>query len=172
PVAPDTLAGLEKYLGSGLIPGVGPGFAKRIVEAFGMETLKVLDEQPERLSSVAGLGERRAEEIRKKWASQHAISSIMLVLQSHGASPALAARIYERYGDRAAQIVQQHPYRLALDVRGVGFKTADRLARSLGIAGDHPERVQAGVVHVLESLAGDGHVAAPRAALIDKTAQL
>jgi exodeoxyribonuclease V alpha subunit len=172
PVAPDTLAGLEKYLGSGLIPGVGPGFAKRIVETFGMDTLKVLDESPERLAGVPGLGERRADEIRKKWASQHAISSIMLVLQSHGASPALATRIYERYGDRAAQMVQRHPYRLALDVRGVGFKTADRIARSIGIAGDHPERAQAGTLHVLDSLADQGHVAAPREALVTRTAEL
>jgi exodeoxyribonuclease V alpha subunit len=172
PVAPDTLVGLERYLGSGLIPGIGPGFAKRIVAVFGLETLKVLDESPARLTEVSGLGERRAEEIRKKWSSQRAISSIMLLLQTHGASPALASRIFERYGDRAAQMVQRHPYRLALDVRGVGFKTADRIARSLGIAGDHPERVQAGVAHVLESLAGDGHVAAMRAALLDKAAQL
>jgi exodeoxyribonuclease V alpha subunit len=172
PVAPDTLAGLEKYLGTGLIPGVGPGFAKRIVEAFGMDTLKVLDEQPERLTSVPGLGERRADEIRKKWTSQHAISSIMLLLQSHGASPALAARIYERYGERAAQIVQLHPYRLALDVRGVGFKTADRLARSLGIAGDHPERAQAGTLHVVDALADQGHAAAPREAVVARAAEL
>jgi exodeoxyribonuclease V alpha subunit len=172
PVAPDTLAGLEKYLGSGLIPGVGPGFAKRIVETFGMDTLKVLDESPQRLAGVPGLGERRADEIRKKWASQHAVSSIMLVLQSHGASPALATRIYERYGDRAAQMVQSHPYRLALDVRGVGFKTADRIARSIGIAGDHPERAQAGTLHLLDSLADQGHVAAPREALVTRTAEL
>jgi exodeoxyribonuclease V alpha subunit len=172
PVAPDTLAGLEKYLGSGLIPGVGPGFAKRIVETFGMETLKVLDEAPERLSKVPGLGGRRADEIRKKWSSQHAISSIMLVLQSHGASPALAARIYERYAERAAQMVQRHPYRLALDVRGVGFKTADRIARSIGIAGDHPERAQAGTLHVLETLSDQGHVAAPRETLAERAAEL
>jgi exodeoxyribonuclease V alpha subunit len=172
PVAPDTLVGLERYLGSGLIPGIGPGFAKRIVAVFGLETLKVLDENPDRLSEVSGLGERRAEEIRKKWSSQRAISSIMLLLQTHGASPALASRIFERYGDRAAQMVQRHPYRLALDVRGVGFKTADRIARSLGIAGDHPERVQAGVAHVLETLAGEGHVASPRSSLVDRTATL
>jgi exodeoxyribonuclease V alpha subunit len=172
PVEPDTLVGLERYLGSGLIPGIGPGFAKRIVDAFKLDTLKVLDETPERLTQVIGLGQRRAEEIRKKWKSQRAISSIMLVLQTHGASPALAARIFERYGDRAAQIVQRHPYRLALEVRGVGFKTADRIARSLGIAGDHPERAQAGTLHVLESLADQGHVAAPRTDLVQRTAEM
>ncbi len=171
-VAPDTLVGLERYLGSGLVPGIGPGFAKRIVEVFGMDTLKVLDQSPERLAEVPGLGPRRIEDIQKKWISARAISSIMLVLSTHGASPALASRIYERYGDRAAEIVQLHPYRLALEVRGVGFKTADRIARSLGIAGDHPERAQAGVLHMLESLADQGHVAAPRTALVDKTAQM
>ena len=172
PVEPDTLVGLERYLGSGLIPGIGPGFAKRIVEVFKLDTLKVLDETPERLTEVSGLGGRRAEEIRKKWQSQRAISSIMLVLQTHGASPALAARIFQRYGDRAAQIVQRHPYRLALEVKGVGFKTADRIARSLGIAGDHPERAQAGTLHVLESLADQGHVAAPRLGLAEQTAEM
>lgn len=171
-VAPDTLVGLERYLGSGLVPGIGPGFAKRIVEVFGMDTLKVLDQSPGRLAEVPGLGPRRIEDIQKKWISARAISSIMLVLSTHGASPALASRIYERYGDRAAEIVQLHPYRLALEVRGVGFKTADRIARSLGIAGDHPERAQAGVLHVLESLGDQGHVAAPRTALVDKTAQM
>jgi exodeoxyribonuclease V alpha subunit len=172
PVEPDTLVGLERYLGSGLIAGVGPGFAKRIVEVFGLGTLKVLDETPERLSEVTGLGERRVEEIRKTWKSQRAISNIMLVLQTHGASPALAARIFERYGDRAGQIVQLHPYRLALEVRGVGFKTADRIARSIGIRGDHPERAQAGTWHVLESFADQGHVAVPRAVLVERAAQM
>lgn len=172
PVAPDTLVGLERYLGSGLIPGIGPGFAKRIVEVFGMDTLKVLDQTPERLAEVQGLGARRVDEIKKRWSSQHAISSIMLLLQTHGASSALAARIYERYGDRSAQIVQLHPYRLALEVRGVGFKTADRIARSIGIAGDHPERAQAGTLHMLESMADQGHAAAPRSSLVQRSAEM
>ncbi|HVU01321.1 MAG TPA: ATP-dependent RecD-like DNA helicase [Polyangiaceae bacterium] len=172
PVEPETLVGLERYLGSGLIPGIGPGFAKRIVEVFKLETLKVLDESPGRLREVPGLGAKRAEEIQKTWASQRAISSIMLVLQTHGASPALAARIFERYGDRAAQIVQLHPYRLALDVRGVGFKTADKLARSLGIAGDHPERAQAGTLHMLELAADQGHTAVQRGDLAERAAQM
>ena len=172
PVAPDTLVGLERYLGSGLIPGIGPGFAKRVVEAFGMETLKVLDEAPHRLAEVPGLGARRAGEIHKRWASQQAISSIMLVLQTHGASPALAARIYDRYGERAAQVVQRQPYRLALEVHGVGFKTADRIAQSLGIAGDHPDRAQAGTLHVLDGASEQGHVAAPRPVLVERTAEM
>jgi exodeoxyribonuclease V alpha subunit len=172
PVAPDTLSGLEKYLGSGLIPGIGPGFAKRIVDTFGMATLEVLDRQPRRLQEVAGLGRRRREEIEKAWAAQRAISNVMMLLQSHGASPALAARIYKHYGDRAANVVQRSPYRLALEVRGVGFKTADRIARSLGIAGDHPERVQAGVVHELGGMADLGHVLSPRALLVERAAAM
>jgi exodeoxyribonuclease V alpha subunit len=167
PLEPSTLNGLERYLGSGLIPGVGPGFAKRIVSVFGMDSLKILDSEPERLREIPGLGARRVEEIRKKWASQRAISNVMMLLQTHGASPALAARIWKHYGERAAQIVQRSPYRLALDVQGVGFKTADRIARSLGIAGDHPERAQAGVLHQLGLLAEQGHLFGPRIDVVE-----
>lgn len=172
PIAPSTLAGLEKYLGSGLIAGIGPGFAKRIVKTFGLEALSVLDEHPERLSEVTGIGERRVEEIKKTWASQRAISNIMLLLQTHGASPALAARIFKQYGDKAASTLQRFPYRLALDVRGVGFKTADHIARSLGISGDHPERAQAGVMHELGELANQGHVVVPRPLIVERAAAM
>ncbi len=168
PIAPSTLAGLEKYLGSGLIQGIGPGFAKRIVATFGMDSLSVLDQSPERLREVSGIGARRIEEIRKTWAAQRAISNIMLLLQSHGASPALAARIFKQYGDQAGNILQAHPYRLALDVRGVGFKTADKMALSLGISGDHPERAQAGVMHELGVLAELGHIVVPREVLVER----
>jgi exodeoxyribonuclease V alpha subunit len=171
-LAPSTLSGIEKYLGSGLIPGIGPGFAKRIVSQFGMETLTVLDRQPERLSEVSGLGATRVSEIKKAWTEQRAISNVMMLLQTHGASAALAARIFRHYGERSAEIVQRFPYRLALDVRGVGFKTADRLARSLGIAGDHPERAQAGALHELHALTEQGHVYAPRTALVERTAAM
>ncbi len=172
PIAPSTLAGLEKYLGSGLIHGIGPGFAKRIVATFGMDSLSVLDQSPERLCEVTGIGERRIEEIKKTWASQRAISNIMMLLQTHGATPALAARIWKQYGDKAASVLQLHPYRMALDVRGVGFKTADRMALSLGISGDHPERAQAGVMHELGVLADQGHVVVPREALIERAAAM
>jgi exodeoxyribonuclease V alpha subunit len=171
-LAPDTLAGLEKYLGSGIIHGVGPGYAKKIVARFGMESLDVLDKSPDRLSEVAGIGTRRIAEIKKAWTAQRAISNVMLLLQTHGASPALAMRIWKRYGDRAAAVVQRSPYRLALDVHGVGFKTADRLARSLGIAGDHPERAQAGVVHELGALADQGHLLCLRPALAERAAAM
>jgi exodeoxyribonuclease V alpha subunit len=172
PVAPSTLEGLSRYLGSGVIPGVGLAFARRIVEKFGMESLDVLDRAPARLREVQGIGERRAEQIGKTWAAERATSGLMMLLQSHGASPHLAMRIVKHYGDRAASIVEQAPYRLALEVRGIGFKTADRLARSLGIAGDHPERVQAGVMHELDALTADGHTYAPREGLIERAAQM
>lgn len=172
PIAPSTLAGLEKYLGSGLIHGIGPTYAKRIVATFGMDSLTVLDEHPERLKEVSGLGERRIEEISKTWTSQRSVSNIMVILQSHGASPALAARIFKKYGDKAASTVQNNPYRLAMDVRGVGFKTADKIAQSLGISGDHPERAQAGVMHELGVLADQGHVVVPREHISERAADM
>jgi exodeoxyribonuclease V alpha subunit len=172
PVAPSTLDGLTRYLGSGIIPGVGPAFAQRIVGHFKMESLDVLDREPARLREVAGIGARRAEQIAKTWAAERALNGVMLLLQSHGASAELAARIVRHYGDRAASVVEQSPYRLALEVRGIGFKTADRLARSLGIAGDHPERVQAGALHELEGATGEGHTYAPRDALIARTSEM
>ncbi|HEY6078304.1 MAG TPA: ATP-dependent RecD-like DNA helicase [Polyangiaceae bacterium] len=171
-LAPETLVGLERYLGSGLIPGVGPAFAKRIVSAFGMDSLTMLDHEPERLRLIPGMGERRVQEVKKAWAAQRAISNVMMLLQTHGASPALAARIHKHYGDAAARVVQESPYRLALEVRGIGFKTADRIAKSLGIAGDHPERVQAGVLHELSGLSEQGHVLFPREALSERAAAM
>ncbi len=171
-LAPETLVGLERYLGSGLIPGIGPAFAKRIVSAFGMDSLTMLDHEPERLRLIPGMGEKRIQEVKKAWASQRAISNVMMLLQTHGASPALAARIHKHYGDAAARVVQESPYRLAMEVRGIGFKTADRIAKSLGIAGDHPERVQAGVLHELSGLADQGHVLFPRDGLIERAAAM
>jgi len=171
-LAPETLVGLEKYLGSGLIPGIGPAFAKRIVSAFGMSSLTMLDHEPDRLRLIPGMGERRVREVKVAWAAQRALSNVMMLLQTHGASPALAMRIHKHYGDAAARIVQECPYRLAMDVRGIGFKTADRIAKSMGIAGDHPERAQAGVLHELSGLADQGHVLFPREALVERAAAM
>ncbi len=169
---PNTIEGLARYLGSGIIPGVGPVYARRIVDAFGLDSVKVLDHQPERLREVSGLGQRRIEQIKSGWASQRAVSSIMMLLSTHGASPQLALRIYKHYGDRAAAVVQRSPYRLALEVRGIGFKTADRIARSLGIAGDHPERAQAGAMHELGALIEQGNTYAPREELAARAAAM
>ncbi len=172
PIEPNTLLGLEKYLASGLVKGIGPALAKRIVGHFGLETLKVLDDDPSRLGEVSGIGQRRVGDVKRAWSEQRAVANIMVLLQSHGASPALAARIFRRYGDRAASVVQKNPYRLAMDVPGIGFRTADRLARGLGISGDHPERAQAGVIHELGQLADSGHTHATRDELLARAEEL
>jgi exodeoxyribonuclease V alpha subunit len=171
-VAPETLEGIERYLASGAVPGIGPGFAKKIVDSFGLKTLEVLDGDPGQLRRIPGLGAQRLERIKSAWQEQRGLGNLILLLETHGASYGLARRIVERYGARAAEVVQQHPYRLALDVRGVGFKTADRLAASLGIVRDHPERVQAGILHELGALADSGHVLAQRDSLCERSAAM
>ncbi|HEY3818419.1 MAG TPA: ATP-dependent RecD-like DNA helicase [Polyangiaceae bacterium] len=157
-LAPDTLAGLEKYLASGLIKGVGPKLAQRIVAAFGLDSLKVLDEEAHRLAEIEGLGTKRRTALVKAWREQRALRDVMVFLQAHGATTALAMRIVKRYGANAMTIVSRDPYRLALDVHGVGFKTADRIAASVGVATDSPERMQAGVLQVLHDVTEAGHV--------------
>jgi exodeoxyribonuclease V alpha subunit len=157
-LVPDTLAGLEKYLGSGLVKGVGPKLAQRVVAAFGLQALRVLDESPERLREVSGLGEKRRDALLVAWREQRALRDVMVFLHAHGASVSLAMRIVRRYGAAAMGVASREPYRLALEVRGVGFKTADRIAASLGIAHDSPERVQAGVMQVIHDVTASGHV--------------
>jgi exodeoxyribonuclease V alpha subunit len=171
-LAPDTLAGLEKYLASGLIKGVGPKLAGRIVAAFGLDSLRVLDEEPERLAAVEGLGDKRRTALLRAWRDQRAVRDVMVFLQAHGASPALAMRIVRRYGGRAMNVVSRDPYRLALDVSGVGFKTADRIAASIGVAADSPERMQAGLLQVLHDVTDAGHVWTPEEELNERAAQM
>lgn len=169
---PDTLVGIERFLGSGVVSGIGPTFAKRIVEKFGANTLTVLDTDPDRLFEVEGLGEKRARNIQTSWESHRAVGAIMLFLQTHGASPSLAGRIYKRFGAKAVQIASASPYRLALDVWGVGFKTADRIAAAMGIAKDAPERAQAGLLHVLYERSTGGHVFVEEETLVAATAAM
>lgn len=171
-VMPGTTAGIEKYLGSGMIPGVGPAYAKRIVEEFGDRTLTVLDQEPERIRDVPGIGSKRADAVIKAWEAHRAVGAIMIFLQTHGASPSLATRIHKRFGPRAIEIVSRDPYRLSLDVWGVGFKTADKIARSIGIGADAPERAQAGVLQTLHDVTARGHVYAPRPALVQTSARM
>lgn len=161
-LAPSTLQGLEKYLGSGMVSGIGPALAKRIVDTFGLQALRVLDESPERLTEVSGLGRKKAQTLSNVWASQKAVRDIMIFMQEHGVSPAIAMRIYKRFGASAIDVVKRSPYRLALDVWGVGFKTADQIAQVVGVSPDAPERAQAGVLQVLSDLATRGHVYAER----------
>lgn len=169
-IAPTTLQGLEKYLGSGMVPGIGPALAARIVGTFGLQTLRVLDENPERLSEVTGLGRKKAQTLTTAWTSQKAERDIMIFMQEHGVSPAIAMRIIKRFGPSAIDIVKRSPYRLALDVWGIGFKTADQIARVVGVSPDAPERAQAGVLQVLSDLAMRGHVYAERGDLIARAA--
>ena len=157
-VLPTSIEGIEKYLGSGIIPGIGPTYAKRLVNAFGVETLKVINETPERLRRIPGIGKKRAAVIRESWESHRNIQSIMLFLQSHGVSPAQAVRIYKQYGDGAVAQLRSNPYVLARDIAGIGFLSADRIARELGIAQDAKARLKAGVRHVLDKASGQGHV--------------
>ena len=166
---PSTLVGIERYLASGMIKGVGEGFAKKIVRTFGLDTLRVLDEAPERLHEVAGLGKKRIEHVAKAWTEQRAVREVMVFLQAHGASVALAARILKRYGKDAVDVVSRDPYRLALDVWGIGFKTADRIAQSFGIEAEDPARLQAGVFQTLHDLTEAGHVDVPLAELVTRT---
>lgn len=171
-VAPATLSGIERYLGSGLVKGIGKELAGRLVKKFGMKTLTVIDQDPRRLREVEGIGATRSRQITEAWAAQRAIRDVMVFLQSYGVSTGLAARIWKLYGDRAREAIRENPYRLAAEVDGVGFKTADGIAKNLGIPPDSPHRAEAGVRFVLGQEAAEGNVMAPVQALIDKTAEL
>ena len=156
---PTTLLGIERYLGSGLIRGVGPSTASLIVETFGEETLTVLSEHPERLTEVPGIGARRCAMIAESFQEQQGARMSMIFLQSHGISPALAAKIAKLYGDRTRELVRENPYRLCDDLEGVGFKTADRIGLSLGIAPDSEDRIRCALRYVLQdAAASSGHV--------------
>jgi exodeoxyribonuclease V alpha subunit len=168
--SPETLEGLTRYLGSGVIPGIGLELARRIVQRFGMETLDVIQSAPRRLQEVSGIGAARAEKIADAWQAQHALHEVMVFLRSYGISAAYAARIYRRYGNRTIGVVRENPYRLAIDIWGIGFKTADTIARNLGMERTAPARLEAGLIHVLGKLAEDGHVHAPEAVLLEQAA--
>ncbi len=169
---PATLEGLRRYLGSGLLVGIGPKLAERIVDHFGAETLDVIENHPNRLLQVADIGPKRQRIIVQAWEEQRQIKEIMIFLHSHGITTNLALKIYKQYGDAALSIVQTNPYQLARDIFGVGFKTADRIAQSLGLPADHPTRIEAGIAYVLEEMAGEGHVFAPREILADRSVEL
>jgi exodeoxyribonuclease V alpha subunit len=171
-VAPATLVGIERYLGSGLVKGIGKELASRLVKKFGMETLAVIDETPRRLREVEGIGPARSRQITEAWAAQRAIRDVMVFLQSYGVSTGLAARIWKLYGDRANEAIRENPYRLAGEVDGVGFKTADGIAKNLGIPPDSPHRAEAGVRFVLGQAAAEGHIVAPVQTIVEQTAAL
>ncbi len=171
-VLPATVAGIEKYLGSGLVKGVGPVTAKRIVAHFGAETLDIIDNEPQRLSEVGGVGRKRVSMIVAGWVEKKAIKEVMIFLRGHEVSGAMAAKIYKRYGDSAVETVQRNPYRLSEDIFGIGFLTADRIGRALGIAEDAPQRIAAGVEFALNRGRDEGHVYLPSGELIAKADEL
>ena len=160
-VYPSTLEGMQKYLGSGLIKGVGPRSAKRIVDHFGAETLDIIDADPRRLEEVPKLGKKRVELIAEAWDEQRQIKDVMVFLQSHGITTGYAVKIFKTYGQEAIQKVRSDPYRLERDVDGIGFRIADRIAQRLGLGRDAPERVQAGIRYLLSEAADEGHVYLP-----------
>jgi exodeoxyribonuclease V alpha subunit len=171
-VPPSTLEGIEKYLGSGMVKGIGPHFAKKLVRAFGEAVFDVIEQTPERLLELDGIGPKRQQRVTGAWAEQKVIREIMVFLQSHGLGTSRAVRIFKTYGDEAIVKVSENPYRLALDIHGIGFKTADTLAQRLGIPQDSLIRAQAGVRHTLQQWAEQGHCAAFREQLVAMAVQL
>ena len=165
---PATLTGLEKYLGSGLIKGIGPVTARRIVAHFGLETLDIIEAQGERLVEVPGIALKRAEMIQRAWAAQKAIKEVMVFLQGHGVSTTYAVKIFKQYGDQSIEVVSRNPYQLAADIYGIGFLTADTIARNLGIEPESAFRYQAGITHVLSVAAEDGHCFLPQGELVER----
>ncbi|QSB17221.1 ATP-dependent RecD-like DNA helicase [Natronosporangium hydrolyticum] len=171
-VLPATVQGIERYLGSGLIKGIGPKTAARIVATFGADTLRVIEEEPARLREVHGLGNKRTAAIGAAWLEQQAIKEVMLFLQGVGVSTSLAVRIYKQYGDGSISVVRNEPYRLASDVWGIGFKTADTIAQAVGIPHDSPQRIRAGLRYTLSEAADNGHCFLPEPNLVADAAEI
>lgn len=169
---PATVFGIEKYLGSGLIKGVGPKFAKKIVQQFGTDTLEIIETDVQRLLEISGIGKKRVDKIAESWERQKEIKNVMLFLQDHGVSTAFAAKIYRQYENESIPKVRENPFRLADDIWGIGFKTADSIAVKLGVEKDAFIRLRSGIMYTLSELADEGHVYAEREQLIKKAAEL
>lgn len=164
--APADVIGIRKYLGSGLIKGIGPKYAGRIVDKFGADTLNIIDLDPDKLLEIEGLGKKRIDKLKECWSEQKSIREVMVFLQSHGVSPTYAQKVFKTYGNQSVKKVQANPFQLARDIRGIGFKKADDIAQKLGIAKDSPERIDAGIEYALSECADDGHVCFPENDLI------
>jgi exodeoxyribonuclease V alpha subunit len=171
-VLPATAEGIEKYLGSGLVKGVGPVMAGRIVAKYGVDTLDVIEHEPRRLLDVLGIGPTRVARIEHAWAEQKQIREIMIFLQGHNVRASWAVKIWKAFGDQSVQVVQEDPYRLAREIRGIGFKTADQIARNMGLPPDSPRRVAAGVAYALGEKADEGHVYMPQGELVATAAEM
>jgi exodeoxyribonuclease V alpha subunit len=166
--APADLAGIQKYLESGLIKGIGPVYAKRIVAKFGIDTLKMIDEEPDQLYEIEGIGKKRAERIKTCWIEQKSVRNVMIFLQQFGISPTYAQKIYKTYQEESIEKVRENPYRLAQDIIGIGFKSADTIASKMGVAKESPSRIEAGIEYILSELAGEGHTCYPENELLQQ----
>ncbi|OEU67436.1 MAG: recombinase RecD, partial [Desulfobacterales bacterium PC51MH44] len=169
---PATVFGIQKYLGSGLIKGLGPVMAGRIVKKFGKKTLDIIEDEIEKLAQVKGIGKKRIAMIQKAWDEQKEIRDVMLFLQSHGVSSGYATKIFKQYGNRSIAVVTENPYRLAMDIFGIGFVIADSIAAKLGFPKDSPLRVEAGILYVLHQLSDEGHVFYPYESLVGKSREI
>ena len=170
--APQSVEGIKKYLGSGLIKGIGPVFAERIVEYHREQTLDIIDGQPDALLQIDGIGPKRMERIKSCWEEQKAIRELMLFLQGYGISPTYAQKVFKTYGPESRQVIEENPYQLARDVWGIGFKTADQAARKLGISLEADIRIDAGVEYVLFKLSDEGHTCYPRDSFLERAREL
>jgi len=171
-VLPATAEGIVRYLGSGLVKGIGPVMASRIVDKFGVDTLDVIEHEPQRLLEVLGIGHKRVSKVTSAWEEQKQIREVMIFLQGHGVRASWAVKIFKAFGREAVDVIQQDPYRLAREIRGVGFKTADRIAQNLGLPLDSLRRVAAGVAYALGEMANEGHVYAPQEELVAVAAEM
>ena len=169
---PATVFGIEKYLGSGLIKGIGPKFAKKIVQQFGKDTLDIIEENPDSLIEVPGIGRLRVERIKESWAEQKEIKNIMLFLQSHDVSTSHATKIYKTYGNQSIEIVKENPYRLADDIWGIGFRTADIIAGKMGFGEERFARLRSGIMYALNQLADEGHCYGTREQVLTAAGEL
>jgi len=169
---PATVYGIQKYLGSGLIKGLGPVMAKRIVKKFGKETLDVIKNEINKLAHVEGIGKKRIAMIKNAWDEQKEIRDVMIFLQAHGVSSGYATKIFKEYGNRSIAVVKKNPFRLATDIFGIGFITADNIAEKLGFPNDSAQRIEAGILYVLHKLSDEGHVYYPYEELIFKSHEI
>jgi exodeoxyribonuclease V alpha subunit len=170
--APSDLLGIQKYLESGMVKGIGSVYAKRIVECFGLNTLEIIDKSPDRLLEVPGIGGKRTEKIKVCWQDQKSIRDVMIFLRGHNVSPSYAQKIFKSYGDKSIEKVRSNPFQLAKEIHGIGFKTADSIAQNLGIPSDSPARIDAGIEHTLWELSNDGHVCYPFQDLVPEVEEI
>lgn len=170
--SPEDAAGMERYLGSGAIKGVGASLAARIVKRFGADTFRIIEEEPERLAEIKGISERKAMDIASQMEEKHEMREAMVYLQKYGISNTLAVRIYETYGSRLYRVLEENPYQLADDIDGIGFRKADELAARIGIHTDSDFRIRSGILYTLLQASGEGHMYLPGSVLIRRAAAL